>query len=99
MRIERIRLEDHGKAALGRRHINNVDTIDQDAAVRDVLKPGDETEQRGLTAARRADENHEGTVCDLEVGTRDHVHRTKGLTHALECDAAHENCPVLPNAT
>ena len=35
-----------------------------------ILEPGDEAQQRGLAAARRADEDDELAVADFEIGIR-----------------------------
>ena len=73
VRIERIGLEHHGDAAVGRRHDGHVGAVDQHAARGRVLQPGDDAQQRGLAAARRADEDDELAVVDLEVDALQHV--------------------------
>ena len=51
----------------------DVRAVDQDAAGGDVLEPGDQPQQRGLAAARGADEDDERAVLDIEVGALDDV--------------------------
>ncbi len=48
--------------------------VDEQIAAGDRLKPGDHAQQRGLAAARRADENRELTGLDIEVDAVDHLH-------------------------
>ena len=79
MRIERIGLEHHREAALGRRHVDDVRAVDQDLPAGDVLEPGDQAQQRGLAAAGRADEDDELAVLDLEVDVLDDVDRPEGF--------------------
>ena len=67
MRVERIGLEHHGELALGRRLVGDVAAVDDDLAAAGVLEAGDQPQQRGLAAARRADEDDELAVVDVEV--------------------------------
>ncbi len=62
VRVERVGLEHHRQAALGRQQVGGVLAVDLDMAGRDVLEPGDQPQQRGLAAARGADEDHELAV-------------------------------------
>ena len=55
--------------------------VDQDLAGGQVLQPGDEAQQRGLAAARGADEDHELAVADVEIGIGDDDRITEGLAH------------------
>jgi hypothetical protein len=97
VRIERVGLEHHGQAALGRRHVDDVLAVDQDLAARDVLEPRDQPQQRGLAAAGRPDEHHEGAVLDVEIGALDDVHGAEGFLDVLERDLTH--VPDSPSAT
>ena len=45
--------------------------VDQDLAVGDLLEPGDHPQQGRLAATRRADEDHELAVLDLQVDAVD----------------------------
>ena len=64
MRVERVGLEDHGDAALGRIEIGDVSSLDLDLAVGDLFQPGDHAKQRRFSAARRADEDDELALVD-----------------------------------
>jgi hypothetical protein len=89
MRIERIGLEHHRKAALGRANIGGVLAVDQDLTGRDVLEPCDQAEQRRLAAARGADEHREFAVLDFQIDVIDDVDGAERLAHGFEFDAAH----------
>jgi hypothetical protein len=67
MRIERVGLEDHGDAALDRRQIVDAHAIDDDVALSGRIEAGDHPQQRGLAAARRADEDNELAVLHVEL--------------------------------
>src|SRR5690606_4689487 len=73
MRIKRIRLKHHGNAALRRREAVDHRSVDGKASRGDFLKPGNETQQRGFSAAGGADENHE------LAGAYIHIHATDNL--------------------
>ena len=90
MRIERIRLKHHRQPALRRRHVHHIAAIDQDLPAGDVLKSGDQAQQRGLAATRRPDENHEGAVLDIQVSILDDVDRPERLADSLERYLAHD---------
>ena len=90
MRIERIGLEHHRQAALRRRHVHHVLAVDQDLSAGDVLKSGDQAQQRRLAATGRPDENHEGAVLDIEIGILDDVDRPERFADSLERDLAHD---------
>ena len=71
VRIERVGLEHHGDAALGRRHLVHALAVDQQLAAGDRLEPGDHAQQRRLAAARGADEDGELAGIDVEVDAVD----------------------------
>ena len=60
-----------------------------------VLEPGDQPQQRGLAAARRADEDDELAVVDGEVDVGDDVDLAEGLLDVLKFDRAHVGCPYF----
>ena len=72
VRIERVVLEHHGDVAVLRRHVVDDVAADQDLAAGDVLEAGDHAQRRRLAAARRADQDDELVVGDVEV---DAAHR------------------------
>ena len=93
MRIERIGLEHHGELALGRRLAGHVAAVDVDGAAAGVLEPGDQPQQRGLAAARGADEDDELAVLDDQVDFRNDDGRPEGFRHFLERDVSHDFLP------
>jgi hypothetical protein len=56
MRVERVGLEHHRHAALGRVDPGDIAPADGDAALGGLLQPRDHAQKRGLAAARGADE-------------------------------------------
>ncbi len=66
VRIERVGLEDHRDVACARRQIGHVTVADRDRALGDLLQTCDHPQQRGLPAARWADEHEELAAGDLD---------------------------------
>jgi hypothetical protein len=89
VRVERVGLEHHGKAAPCGRHHGRVLPVDADLAVGHVLQPRDQPQKRGLAAARGADEDHELAVFDGQVEGRDDLHLAERLADLVERDASH----------
>jgi hypothetical protein len=89
MRIERVGLEHHREPALAGRRLRHIDAVDHDRARGHILEPGDEAEQGGLAAARRADQHDELAVGDVEIERRDDGHRAERLAHAPQCHLTH----------
>ena len=71
------------------RHVRHVLAVDQDFAGRQVFETGDQAQQRGLAAARGADEDDELAMPDVEVGAGNDDGIAEGLADVLECDRAH----------
>jgi hypothetical protein len=94
VRVERVILEHHGDVAVARRQVVHHPVADGDLAAADRLEPGDHAQQRGLAAARGADQHHEFTVTDVEVDAVNHGHLAENLLNAPDCDARH---PFLPS--
>ena len=69
MRVERVVLEHHCDVALPRRQVVDDAVTDRDGAVGDLLEPRDHAQRRRLPAARRADEDEELTVLNLQRQT------------------------------
>src|SRR5581483_3284684 len=67
LRVERVVLEHHCDVALRRRQLVDDGVADADRALGDLLEPSDHAQRRRLAAARRADEDDELAVVDLEV--------------------------------
>src|SRR6266481_3692934 len=61
----------------------------------DVLKSGDQAQQRGLAATRRPHENHKGAVLDFQVGILDDVDGPERLADSLERYLAHGLSPFV----
>ena len=87
--VERVALEHHRDAALGRRHVVDQAAADAHLAAGDVLQPGDRAQQRRLAAARRADEDHEFAVPDLQVDAMQDLGLAIGLDHAVQLHVRH----------
>ena len=66
VRVERVVLEDHRDVALLRRQVVDDAAADRDRAVGDLLEPRDHAQRGRLAAARRADEDEELAVADVE---------------------------------
>ena len=71
VRVQRIALEHHGHAALGRWQIIHPHAADAEVTGGDVFQPRHAAQQRALAAARRADEDAELAVVDGERGVAD----------------------------
>ena len=65
--VQSITLEHHGDVAVLGRHVVDALAIDEHIAGGDVLQAGDHAHRRGLTAARRANEDDELLVVNGEV--------------------------------
>ena len=91
LRIERVVLEHHRDVAVARRDIVDDLAVDRDRAAADRFQPGDHAQQRRLSAAGRADENHELAVVDLEIDRLDGGDRAAAerLAQLLETDRPH----------
>ena len=79
MRIERVGLEHHRHAARRRQQMVAALAVDVDLAGAHLLEAGDHPQQRGLAAARRADEDRERAVVDREVDAVDDLERLEAL--------------------
>jgi hypothetical protein len=90
MRIERIGLEHHGKPRLaGASSVTSLPSIS--ICRRRVLKAGDQPQQRGLAAARRADEDDELAVLDRQVDPRNDLGVAEDLVDLFEGEC----CPCF----
>ena len=89
VRIERVVLEHHGDVALGRRQIVDDALADGDRAAGDGLQPGHHPEQRGLAAARRADQHDELAVGDIDADVVQDLDGSERLGHIADRDLSH----------
>jgi hypothetical protein len=71
VREDRVGLEDHGDAALLGLEVVHHPPVDLERAGGDVLEPRDHPQERRLPAARRADEDDELAVGDVDVDALD----------------------------
>ncbi len=83
-RIERVGLEHHGDVAILGMHVVDIALADENIAARAWLKPGDDRQQRGLAAARRAQQDQETAVLQLDIDGLENLQRTKALADALD---------------
>ena len=67
VRIQRVALEHHRDAALGRGQVVDDTAADGQLAFGDVFQPGDGAQQRALAAAAGPHEDHELAVVDVQV--------------------------------
>ena len=93
MRVERIVLEHHRDVAVLGRHVVDDVAADRDLAVRDVLEAGDHAQRRGLAAARRADQNDEFMVLDIEIDATNGEHFVVLLDDFSDVYFGHETRP------
>ncbi len=94
MRIERIVLKDHGDVALARIEIGHHFAAKPDLAAGDLLETGGAAQQRRFPASRRAHEDHEFAVRDLEIHARERKRPVvKALGYVLEIERRHQPRP------
>jgi len=89
VRVEGVVLEDHGNVAVLGGQVVHEALADVDLPRRDLLEAGDHPEGGGLPAPRRADEDHELLVPDVEVHVLDRVHLIELLVQILQHDLCH----------
>ncbi len=94
VRVERVGLEHHRDPALGRRQRVDALAVDHEVAGGDVLQPRHQPQQGGLAAARRADEDHELLIPDVEVDPVDRLHAAERLADPVHNNRCHQ--PRLP---
>src|SRR4029450_4158974 len=84
VRIQGVALEHHRDVAVLRIEIVHRLAVDRDRAGRDFLEPGEHSKKRGLAATRRADEDHELAVLDVEAHAVDDLRDAEGLFDVLK---------------
>ena len=94
VRIERVVLEHHGDAAVGRLVAGDVAVVDDDAARGDRLQPGDDAQQRRLAAAGRADHDDELALLDREAHALDGAEGAVVLGDVVDDEARHRVAPT-----
>ena len=86
VRVERVALEHHGDAPLGRCGLVHALTADEEVATGNLFQARDAAQQGAFAAARGADEHHEFAVADLQV---DAVQDARGAVGLLDIDEFH----------
>ncbi|MCY1250357.1 hypothetical protein D9M72_639900 [compost metagenome] len=93
MRVKRIGLKHHRDAALGRRQLIDHLSVEGKRTRRDVFKPGDQAQQRGLAAAGGPNEDHEFAGPDIHADALDHLEGTEGLADVAQLKLCHVFSP------
>ncbi|MBF8290436.1 MAG: putative phenol hydroxylase [Chloroflexi bacterium] len=96
VRVERVALEDHRDVAILGGHVVDHTVTDPEGALGDVFQSGDHPEAGGLAAARRADQDHELAVLDLERQVADRGDLAVTLGDVVERDGGHDTPPTGP---
>jgi hypothetical protein len=93
--VERVVLEHHRDVAALGRVVADVAAADPDRAGVDLLEAGEHPQRGRLARARRADEDHQLAVGDLQVQRvdRGHVAARVGARGLLEADLSHGRPP------
>ena len=86
MRKQRIGLEHHVHRPAMRLDLRHILAIDENAPLVGRLEPGDESHERGLAAARRAEQRKELTCGDFQRHRINSRHRAIALGDAVERD-------------
>ena len=95
MRVKRVGLEHHRQPAFRGRKLCRIRPVDEDLARGGILQPRDQSQKRGLAAARGADEDHEFPVLDLKIQGRDDADIAEALFDFLKADLAHSRPPYF----
>ena len=94
VRVERVALEDHRDVAVLGSQVVDYARADADRPLGGVLQAGEHPQGSRLARARRADEDHQLAVADLEAEV---AHRRgavrEDLAHALEGETGHQRSP------
>ena len=89
VRKDRVVLEHHGQPALARRQRRDVAPADFHAAGRLCLQPGNDPQQCGLAAARRAEKGEELAICNVQVDARERNKAAERLGDVVDDDVGH----------
>jgi hypothetical protein len=93
MREQRIALKHHVDRSPMRRHRRHLDAVEHDAAGVRSLEAGDQPQQGGLAAARRAEQREELAVMNVEGKPVDRCRVAEALGEAL--NAQQHACGTL----
>ena len=89
VRIERVILEHHRDVALGGRQMVDHAVADGDRAAGDGFEPCNHPQQRGFSATRRAHQNHELPVGDIDADIMQNLYGSERLGHIADSDLSH----------
>jgi hypothetical protein len=95
VRVQRVVLEHHGDVALGGLQLVDHAAADGDLAARDFFQPGHHAQQRGLAAARGADDDDELAIVDFGVHAVDHLVGLGPVAVALDDVAQRDGCHIF----
>ena len=95
MRIERVALEHHGDIARAGRQVGHHRAVDDDIARGRPLEAGDHAHQRGLAAARGAEQDEELAFLGGEVDAVDRADLIEQLDDVTCFDRCHELVRLL----
>ena len=86
---ERVILEHHADVARARRQVVDRLAADTHSARRRLNETGDHAQRRRLAATRRAEQDDELALCDVEIDVLDDVDVVVALAQPFERDARH----------
>ncbi|MNK93904.1 hypothetical protein D3C87_1140880 [compost metagenome] len=89
VRKQRVRLEHHAQVALGGVHIGHVRAIEPDPPAARPVQAGNQPQQRGLAAARGAEQRDELAARHVEVDAAEHVVLAEALLQVVESQVGH----------
>ena len=89
VRVEGVVLEHHGDVAVLGRDLVDHPPADRDLALGDLLEPGHHPQQRGLAAARGADQDDELAVRDVDLDAVQDVRAAEVLVDLADLDRCH----------
>ena len=84
MRVQRVGLEYHGQTALRCGDLADNFAFNLNVTRGDVFEASDHAQQRGFTAARRADEHAELSGFDQQINAVDHLGIVVGLADLFQ---------------
>jgi hypothetical protein len=94
--VQGVILEHHGDVAVLGGHVVDHPAADADLALGDVLQPGHHPQRCGLAGARRADQDHEAVVGDVQGQIVDGRRCARvDLGDVVQFDARHLGTPVV----
>src|SRR5690606_13592049 len=96
VRVERIALEYHGDAALGRRHVVDDAAVDLEGARGNRLEAGDAAQEGRLAATRGTDEDDELPGSDLEFHVLQDLDAAVALVEIADLEVRHCFLLVVP---